>query len=165
MQKVECPCCGANLRIVVEPISALTLPDTKSRPAKSEYAKVRDHGLPEPKHYPTMPPVAAPLPKVPEKKYRTNTDVGAFRQALADAGFVEQAADGLIFNDKNVDSRRLKLWFGKAVVDGSKAQMWALNEALKKYFGDRLISHGKYVSEGYMADVKGCTSYIVRLEL
>lgn len=162
MQKVECPCCGANLRIVVEPISALTLPDTKSRPAKSEYAKVRDHGLPEPKHYPTMPPVAAPLPKVPEKKYRTNTDVGAFRQALADAGFVEQAADGLIFNDKNVDSRRLKLWFGGSVVNADEHQRQQLRDALLKYFGDRMIMCGSYTSNNGW---RKHTSYVVRLKL
>lgn len=157
MHQVDCPCCGAKLRVVVEAVSALDLLEPKSRPAKSEYATVRD-SVPR-------PVVPAPLPKAPAKKYRTNTDVGAFRQALYDAGFRQGQADGPIFNDKGVDSRRLKLWFGKDIVDGSKVQMWALNKALKKYFGDRLISHGKYVSEGYMAGMKGRTSYIVRLEL
>lgn len=155
MPQIDCPCCGAKINLTVEPVSALSdmLGAPKSRPAKSEYAAVRD----TPKHYTTQPqPVkAAPLPKVPEKKYRTNTDIGAFRQALLDAGFSKQA-DSQIFNDKNVDSRRLKLWFGRSVVTGSVASRELLDQALKHYFGDRLISHGEHEYE---------YSYIVRLKL
>lgn len=154
MHQVNCPCCGANLRVVVEAVSALDLLGPKSRPAKSEYATVRD-SVPR-------PVVPAPLPKVPEPMYRINTDVGAFRQALHDAGFVKQAEDGAIFNDKNVDSRRLKLYFGGAVADASKAQKEKLGDALKKYFGERLLEHGPYIGGCWRGPY---TAYIVRLGL
>ena len=157
MNKVECPCCGAKLKITVEPFSALSDLGAPSRPAKSEYAAVRDT--------PPMRPVPKPLviPKVEPKKYRTNTDIGAFRQALADAGFVEQAENGIFFNDKNVDTRRLKLWFGTAVVDAEEWQANALKAALLKYFGDRLIMCGSYATAWDQR--RGRKSYIVRLEL
>jgi hypothetical protein len=157
MDKVECPCCGAKLKITVEPFSALSDLGAPSRPAKSQYATVRDT--------PPMRPAPKPLviPKVEPKKYRTNTDIGAFRQALADAGFVEQAENGIFFNDKNVDSRRLKLWFGTAVVDAEEWQGQALRAALLKYFGDRLIMCGSYATAWDQR--RGRKSYIVRLEL
>lgn len=154
MHQVNCPCCGAKLRVVVEAVSALDLLGAKSRPAKSEYATVRDSVPP--------PVVPAPLPKVPEKKYRTNTDVGAFRQALHDAGFVRQAEDGTIFNDKNVDSRRLKLYFGGAVANADDDQRRKFADALKKYFGARLLDHGTYIGACFRGTY---TSYVVRLAL
>ena len=152
MNKVECPCCGSKLKLTLEPVSALDLLGPKSRPAKSEYAVVRD----------TPPPKPLVIPKVEPKKYRTNTDVGAFRQALADAGFTEQAADGLIFNDKNDRSRRLKLWFGGSVVNADEHQRQQLHDALLKYFGDRMIMCGSYTSNNGW---RKHTSYIVRLKL
>lgn len=157
MNKVECPCCGAKLKITVEPFSALSDLGAPTRPAKSEYAAVRDT--------PPMRPAPKPLviPKVEPKKYRTDTDIGAFRQALADAGFVEQAENGIFFNDKNVDNRRLKLWFGTAVVDAEEWQANALKAALLKYFGDRLIMCGSYATAWDQR--RGRKSYIVRLEL
>ena len=151
--QVDCPCCGSKLEVTVSPVSALSLSDSKSRPAQSHYAAVR----PDP-----VPPKAAPIPTPPQKKYRTNTDAGAFRQALADAGFVKQAEDGTIFNDKNVNSRRLKLWFGRAVCDAPAEQKEALGNALKKYFGDRLIDHGSHAGFCW----RGTTmSYVVNLSL
>ena len=151
--QVDCPCCGSKLEVTVSPVSALALSDSKSRPAQSQYAAVR----PDP-----VPPKAAPIPTPPQKKYRTNTDVGAFRQALADVGFVKQAEDGTIFNDKNVNSRRLKLWFGRAVCDATNEQKEALDNALKKYFGDRLLDHGPH--SGFCW--RGVTmSYVVNLSL
>lgn len=152
MNQIECPCCGSKLKLTLEPVSALDLLGPKSRPAKSEYAVVRD----------TPPPKPLVIPKVEPKKYRTNTDVGAFRQALADAGFTEQAADGLIFNDKNDRSRRLKLWFGGSVVNADEHQRQQLHDALLKYFGDRMIMCGSYTSNNGW---RKHTSYIVRLKL
>ena len=152
MNQIECPCCGSKLKLTIEPVSALDLLGPKSRPAKSEYAVVRD----------TPPPKPLVIPKVEPKKYRTNTDVGAFRQALADAGFTEQAADGLIFNDKNDRSRRLKLWFGGSVVNADEHQRQQLHDALLKYFGDRMIMCGSYTSNNGW---RKHTSYIVRLKL
>lgn len=156
MNQIDCPCCGAKLKLTLEPVSALDLLGPKSRPAKSEYAVVRD-----------TPARSAPkplvIPKVEPKKYRTDTDVGAFRQALADAGFVEQAENGIFFNDKNVDSRRLKLWFGRAVVEAEDWQANALKAALLKYFGNRLIMCGSYATE--WDHRRNRTSYIVRLKL
>lgn len=152
MNQIECPCCGSKLKLTLEPVSALDLLGPKSRPAKSEYAVVRD----------TPPPKPLVIPKVEPKKYRTNTDVGAFRQALADAGFTEQAADGLIFNDKNDRSRRLKLWFGGSVVNADEHQRQQLRDALLKYFGDRMIMCGSYTSNNGW---RKHTSYIVRLKL
>lgn len=153
MNQIECPCCGSKLKLTLEPVSALDLQGPKSRPAKSEYAVVRD----------TPPPKPLVIPKVKPKKYRTDTDVGAFRQALADAGFVEQAENGFFFNDKNVDSRRLKLWFGRAVVEADQWQVDALKAALLKYFGDRLIMCGSYATEWDRH--RNRMSYIVRLKL
>ena len=152
MNQIECPCCGSKLKLTLEPVSALDLLGPKSRPAKSEYAVVRD----------TSPPKPLVIPKVEPKKYRTNTDVGAFRQALADAGFTEQAADGLIFNDKNDRSRRLKLWFGGSVVNADEHRRQQLHDALLKYFGDRMIMCGSYTSNNGW---RKHTSYIVRLKL
>lgn len=151
MNQIECPCCGSKLKLTLEPVSALDLLGPKSRPVKSEYAVVRD----------TPPPKPLVIPKVEPKKYRTNTDVGAFRQALADAGFTEQAADGLIFNDKNDRSRRLKLWFGGSVVNADEHQRQQLHDALLKYFGDRMIMCGSYTSNNGW---RKHTSYIVRLK-
>lgn len=155
MNKVECPCCGAKLRVVVEAASALSDLGAPSRPAKSEYAAVRDT--------PPVAPKPLVIPKVEPKKYRTDTDIGAFRQALADAGFTEQAENGIFFNDKNVDSRRLKLWFGRAVVEAEDWQANALKAALLKYFGNRLIMCGSYATE--WDHRRNRTSYIVRLKL
>lgn len=152
MNQIECPCCGSKLKLTLEPVSALDLLGPKSRPAKSEYAVVRD----------TPPPKPLVIPNVEPKKYRTGTDVGAFRQALADAGFTEQAADGLIFNDKNDRSRRLKLWFGGSVVNADEHQRQQLRDALLKYFGDRMIMCGSYTSNNGW---RKHTSYIVRLKL
>lgn len=155
MNKVECPCCGAKLRVVVEAASALSDLGAPSRPAKSEYAAVRD----------TPPAAPKPLviPKVEPKKYRTDTDTGAFRQALYDAGFVDQAERGSIFNDKGQETRRLKLWFARSVVNAEDWQQQALKAALLKYFGKRLIMCGSYANTW---DKRcGRVSYIVRLEL
>ena len=146
MNQIECPCCGSKLKLTLEPVSALDLLGPKSRPAKSEYAVVRD----------------TPPPKVEPKKYRTDTDVGAFRQALADAGFTEQAENGIFFNDKNDRSRRLKLWFGGSVVNADEHQRQQLHDALLKYFGDRMIMCGSYTSNNGW---RKHTSYIVRLKL
>ena len=152
MNQIECPCCGSKLKLTLEPVSALDLLGPKSRPAKSEYAVVRD----------TPPPKPLVIPKVEPKKYRTNTDVGAFRQALADAGFTEQAENGIFFNDKNDRSRRLKLWFGGSVVNADEHQRQQLHDALLKYFGDRMIMCGSYTSNNGW---RKHTSYIVRLKL
>lgn len=148
MNQIECPCCGSKLKLTLEPVSALDLLGPKSRPAKSEYAVVRD-----------TPP---PKPLVIPKKYRTDTDVGAFRQALADAGFTEQAENGIFFNDKNDRSRRLKLWFGGSVVNADEHQRQQLHDALLKYFGVRMIMCGSYTSNNGW---RKHTSYIVRLKL
>lgn len=166
MEKVECPCCGAKLKITVdpfsvEPLSALSELGAPSRPAKSEYAAVRE--TPTTRPGPTPLVIRLDIPLVKPKKYRTDTDIGAFRQALADAGFVEQAENGIFFNDKNVDSRRLKLWFGNAVVNANEKQDRALNNALLKYFGDRLIMCGSYAAA--WDQPRGRKSYIVRLKL
>lgn len=152
MNQIECPCCGSKLKLTLEPVSALDLLGPKSRPAKSEYAVVRD----------TPPPKPLVIPKVEPKKYRTDTDVGAFRQALADAGFTEQAENGIFFNDKNDRSRRLKLWFGGSVVNADEHQRQQLHDALLKYFGDRMIMCGSYTSNNGW---RKHTSYIVRLKL
>lgn len=152
MNQIECPCCGSKLKLTLEPVSALDLLGPKSRPAKSEYAVVRD----------TPPPKPLVIPKVEPKKYRTGTDVGAFRQALADAGFTEQAENGIFFNDKNDRSRRLKLWFGGSVVNADEHQRQQLHDALLKYFGDRMIMCGSYTSNNGW---RKHTSYIVRLKL
>lgn len=152
MNQIECPCCGSKLKLTLEPVSALDLLGPKSRPAKSEYAVVRD----------TPPPKPLVIPKVEPKKYRTNTDVGAFRQALADAGFTGQAKNGIFFNDKNDRSRRLKLWFGGSVVNADEHQRQQLHDALLKYFGDRMIMCGSYTSNNGW---RKHTSYIVRLKL
>lgn len=151
MNQIECPCCGSKLKLTLEPVSALDLLGPKSRPAKSEYAVVRD----------TPPPKPLVIPKVEPKKYRTDTDVGAFRQALADAGFTEQAENGIFFNDKNDRSRRLKLWFGGSVVNADEHQRQQLHDALLKYFGDRMIMCGSYTSNNGW---RKHTSYIVRLK-
>lgn len=161
MDKVECPCCGAKLKITVEPFSALSDLGAPTRPATSEYATVRDTPTRDKLNLAVKAPLV--IPKVEPKKYRTDTDIGAFRQALADAGFVEQAENGIFFNDKNVDSRRLKLWFGTAVVDAEEWQGQALRAALLKYFGDRLIMCGSYATAWDQR--RGRKSYIVRLEL
>lgn len=156
MNQIDCPCCGAKLKLTLEPVSVLDLLGPKSRPAKSEYAVVRDA--------PARPaPKPLVIPKVEPKKYRTDTDIGAFRQALADAGFTEQAENGIFFNDKNVDNRRLKLWFGRAVVEAEQWQANALNAALLKYFGNRLIMCGSYATE--WDKHRNRLSYIVRLKL
>lgn len=152
MNQIECPCCGSKLKLTLEPVSALDLLGPKSHPAKSEYAVVRD----------TPPPKPLVIPKVEPKKYRTDTDVGAFRQALADAGFTEQAENGIFFNDKNDRSRRLKLWFGGSVVNADEHQRQQLHDALLKYFGDRMIMCGSYTSNNGW---RKHTSYIVRLKL
>lgn len=152
MNQIECPCCGSKLKLTLEPVSALDLLGPKSRPAKSEYAVIRD----------TPPPKPLVIPKVEPKKYRTDTDVGAFRQALADAGFTEQAENGIFFNDKNDRSRRLKLWFGGSVVNADEHQRQQLHDALLKYFGDRMIMCGSYTSNNGW---RKHTSYIVRLKL
>lgn len=152
MNQIECPCCGSKLKLTLEPVSALDLLGPKSRPAKSEYAVVRD----------TPPPKPLVIPKVEPKKYRTDTDVGAFRQALADAGFTEQAENGIFFNDKNDRSRRLKLWFGGSVVNADEHQRQQLHDALLKYFGVRMIMCGSYTSNNGW---RKHTSYIVRLKL
>lgn len=52
--QVDCPCCGSKLEVTVSPVSALSLSDSKSRPAQSQYAAVR----PDP-----VPPKAAPIPR------------------------------------------------------------------------------------------------------
>lgn len=159
MNKVECPCCGAKLKITVEPFSALSDLGPASRPAKSQYATVRD----TPTRDKLNIAVKAPLPEVPKKKYRVDTDIGAFRQALADAGFADQAENGSFFNDKGVERRRLKLWFGRAVCEAPEQQRQQLTTALLKYFGDRLIMNGSYANEWD----RRCNrlSYIVRLKL
>ena len=160
MNQIECPCCGSKLKLTLEPVSALDLLGPKSRPAKSEYATVRDTPTRDKLNLAVKAPLV--IPKVEPKKYRTNTDIGAFRQALADAGFTEQAADGLIFNDKNDRSRRLKLWFGGSVVNADEHQRQQLHDALLKYFGDRMIMCGSYTSNNGW---RKHTSYIVRLKL
>ena len=152
--QVDCPCCGSKLEVTVSPVSALSLGDSKSQPAQSQYAVVRPDTA-----------KVAPIPTPSQKKYRINTDIGAFRQALADAGFVEQAEDGTIFNDKNVNSRRLKLWFGRAVCDAPVEQKEALGNALKKYFGDRLIDHGSHASHAGFCWRGTTMSYVVNLSL
>ena len=140
MSKCKCPNCGTKFKL-------------KAKKLKDKVAEYVEEIVP---HMNTC----KPLPKA--KKYRTNTDVGAFRQALADAGFTEQAADGLIFNDKNDRSRRLKLWFGGSVVNADEHQRQQLHDALLKYFGDRMIMCGSYTSNNGW---RKHTSYIVRLKL
>lgn len=144
MYKCTCPRCGGELQIELKASSALQLPTAMSRPSKSEYAVVRDTPRARPR---------PPEPVANKPKYQIDTDTGAFRQALFEASFVK-GADGTIFNDKNVDSRRLKLWGGQINAHGTTTQLRRLDAALKKYFGDRLISHGTYGS-----------SYVVRLTL
>jgi len=150
--QVDCPCCGSKLKVELTPVSALDLGAEKSRPAKSEYAIVR----PDP-----IPVKPAPVPQAPVKKYRTDTFTGKFRQALADAGFTKQADAGQIFNDKGVTGRRLKLWFGRAVREASDDQKMQLDVALKKYFGDDLVSHGAHYSDSWQGTT---TSYVVYLK-
>lgn len=150
--QVDCPCCGSNLKVELARVSALDLGGEKSRPAKSEYAIVR----PDP-----IPGKPAPTPQAPVKKYRIDTFTGKFRQALTDAGFTKQAEDGQIFNDKGVTGRRLKLWFGRAVCEAADEQKMQLDVALKKYFGEDLVSHGAHYSSSWQGK---STSYVVHLK-
>jgi hypothetical protein len=71
-------------------------------------------------------------------------DIGKFRQALLAAGF-ESASWRIIFNDdsKAVPKqpiRRLKLWIAEDINNASQKKQWKLEAALRKAFGDRIIT-------------------------
>ena len=86
------------------------------------------------------------------------TDVAKFREALAGAGFDN---DGTIFNDKRLNSRRLKLWAGHGVTVAPHRQKVKLVSNLQDQFGDRLIS----VDSRTVVSMRRPTSVIVRLKL
>jgi hypothetical protein len=106
------------------------------------------------------PPVADPIPTVkPATTFRTNTDVGLFRQCLHDVGLPLSARDGSIYNDKNTASRRLKLdyTFGderELMYDPSGYTVRWLTDRCKQAFGARFIRGELY----------GC-GYVLHLEL
>lgn len=131
--KCKCPSCGVKFKVKTK----VTL-------------------IPKPDRAPALKLSKAPV----AKKYRTNTDVGAFRQALHDAGFTDEA-DNIIFNDKRQNSRRLKLWFGRNVFDASAAKQRKLAAALSRHFGNRLVETSADTGKG----PGGRTfSFIVRLK-
>ncbi len=71
-------------------------------------------------------------------------DNGRFRQALMESGFTSRATSS-IFNDNSkarpsTNVRRLKLWFADAVFNAPQQQQRKLERALRKQFGDRIIS-------------------------
>lgn len=71
-------------------------------------------------------------------------DIGLFRLALVEAGFESQSTC-LIFNDDSkakpkAPTRRLKLWFAKAVFDAPQKQQKKLEKSLRELFGERIIS-------------------------
>lgn len=69
-------------------------------------------------------------------------DKGSLRMALMNAGFVNTANNGMIFNDhaKVRGYRRLKLWQGAGLQEASQDKQKKLVNELKKEFGDRFIS-------------------------
>lgn len=154
MLETKCPCCGMSLRVVVEAVSALHVPKEQPRISKSEYASVRD----------AVGSMTADVVQKQQAKFHVHTDIGKFRQALYNAGFVEQAENGFFFNDKNVDSRRLKLWFAAPVIDASDDQKKKLEIALQDQFGDSLLSHGVYYQNRGWGQPQR-RSYIIRLKL
>jgi hypothetical protein len=101
------------------------------------------------------PPVADPIPTVkPEPTFRTSTDVGLFRQCLYNVGLPEAAREGIIYNDKNVASRRLKLDYTigderEMMYDPSGKTVRELTELLVREFGDRFI-RGEVYGCGYV---------------
>lgn len=88
-------------------------------------------------------------------KFRVNTDIGAFRQALYDAGYID-AAVNFIYNDKRAKNRRLKSWclVNYYRPDRQTGSIEQLAIALEKYFGDRLISHNRYKGNNYIVCLK-----------
>ena len=137
--KCKCPNCGTKFKM-------------KAKKLKDKVAEYVEEIVP---HMNTCKPLTN------AKKFRTNTDVGSFRQALYNAGFIDRA-DELIFNDKNVDSRRLKLWFAGSVVNATEAQKQKLDLALQAQFGDRLLRHGAIKGSTWRGHVM---SYAVHLKL
>ena len=138
--KCKCPNCGTKFKLKI-----------KAKKDKAEPTPVR----PAP-----MPTFNLTSPK--PKKYRTTTDVGAFRQALYNCGFAT-AADSHIFNDKNTDSRRLKLWFASDVLNSSVDSRDKLRNELVAQFGDRLLMCGSYHQKSDHRPNR--VSYIIRLKL
>lgn len=148
---INCPHCGKGLHIAVEPASALNLTGEKSRPAKSEYAIVR----------PTVPATVPKAPAAPKimPSFRTDNNVGRVRQAFANAGV--DLSGRTIYHDRRVGGRRIKIYNGNALADMTAASVQLLDIELKKMFGDRLISHGTYVSgSGWRGDA---FSYVIKL--
>lgn len=150
--KCKCPHCGTKFKMVTKKIISL------GKNAKHLESDVEEALFVAP--LPTIPAKVKAPAKV--KKFRTDTDVGTFRQALYNCGFAA-AADQIIFNDKNTDSRRLKLWFAGDVLNASAARKEQLMEELNALFGDRLLMCGSYNQKcGWRPNR---VSYIVRLAL
>ena len=97
-------------------------------------------------------------------KFALHTDMGQFRKALWLAGYHDLAANATIFNDKNTESRCLKVWFARTILESNGKQKGRLVDELVNQFGDRLIECGEYTSchESYYPHPD---SYIIRLTL
>jgi len=74
-------------------------------------------------------------------KLDLTSDNGKFRAALLLSGFFNEA-ECIVFNDKNQNDRRLKLWRGQAVANASKKQTALLMSWLRTFFGERFMGHG-----------------------
>ena len=72
--KCKCPSCGVKFKVKKGKVSKTFTPDTGNAL------------IPKPASKPALKLSKAPV----AKKYRTSTDVGAFRQALHDAGFTDE---------------------------------------------------------------------------
>ena len=66
-------------------------------------------------------------------------DVGMFRKALFETGFVDQS-ERQIFNDRAQTFRRLKLWFATSVFIAEQTTQRRLEAKLREYFGDRILA-------------------------
>ncbi len=75
------------------------------------------------------------------RKLDLTSDNGKFRAALLLAGFFKEA-ECIVFNDKNLNSRRLKLWRAQTIATAPKTQVALLLGWLSAFFGERFINHG-----------------------
>lgn len=85
-------------------------------------------------------PKPTPTPPMPKQmKYRGDT--GLVRKALWDCGWFKHAED-CIFNDKRKNWSRIKVWFAGKIYAATQAEQEALEQALRKEFGDRILKMG-----------------------
>jgi len=94
-------------------------------------------------------------------------DIGKFRRALLNAGFVRQS-DGSIFNDDSkakvkTNVRRLKLWFASDVFDATQKQQRRLEKYLRSEFGERILTM-YFVENSTPYGGFGATSLCIKLQ-